>query len=52
MIRKKTYFIRFETNLNASMKLTVKASSWHAAMKKVKKEFPSADIYERFILDP
>jgi len=48
-IHKKTYFIRFETNLNTSMKLSVKASSWKNAIRKVKNEFPSAVIYERFI---
>ena len=42
MIHKKVYIIRFKTNLNALMKLTVKASSWQNAVRKVKKEFPSA----------
>jgi len=36
------YEIRFETNLNASMYMEIKANSYEDAIKKILKQFPDA----------
>lgn len=38
----KTYYIIFQTNLNASMKVEISARSYKSAVKKLLKEYPSA----------
>jgi hypothetical protein len=38
----KEYFIRFQTDLNESMKVTIFAKSWKSARKKLLKDYPSA----------
>jgi FKBP-type peptidyl-prolyl cis-trans isomerase (trigger factor) len=38
----KTYTISFQTDLNASMRVEIKARSWKDAIKKLLKEYPSA----------
>jgi len=47
MKRKEKYTIRFETNLNASMIMTVSAKSREEAIELIKKQFPDAfNFYE------
>jgi len=38
----KTYYITFQTDLNASMKVRIFSRSYESAVKKVKKEYPRA----------
>jgi hypothetical protein len=38
----KEFFIRFETDLNASMYITICAKTYNSAKKKILKMFPSA----------
>jgi hypothetical protein len=42
MKKKKTIVVIFETNLNTSLVMSVKAKDWKAAKRKVKKDFPDA----------
>lgn len=42
MIKEREFLIRFETNLNNSMHMTIRAVDYKSAKKKIKKQFPSA----------